>query len=376
MFAIITPALAYGSIAERTNVKTYLVYLVFWSTFVYCVVAYWTWAPNGWLNKLGALDFAGGGPIHLTAGVTAVALAWWVGPRDPERANVERAERLDAERVDTERVDTERVDTERDHVVRPDPPLKIADNNNIMLGTAILWVGWFGFNGGSQKTIDATAINACIVTLIGGCSGGLSWMLVESRFGRDALDSVAFCFGAVAGLVAVTPAAGFIYPVYAIVFGVLAGAACAAASAPLKRIGQRWDIDDAFDVLNVHGVAGVIGSLLTGIFADKAVTHMANPDGEASINGGWMNGHFIQIWYQLVAIVAITAWAFCISILLLAIFKCFNISLREHPRNDWISNEQDPSRFQDEKSRLAQESLVVPLRNVHLQQNGNGNGRH
>jgi ammonium transporter, Amt family len=209
MFAAITPCLAFGSAAERTTVRSsfvtylmyfiwfnsifcvvkmpvYLIFLFVWSTLVYDIVAYWTWSPNGWLMKLGVLDFAGGTPVHVVSGFSAVAYSLAVGPRKT---------------VD----------------FKKHKPSNISD---VYLGTALLWFGWFGFNGGSELAINSRAVNAIVVSNLSASVGGLTWMLAEMIKNRTTKMSLnGLCAGAIAGLVCITPAAGFVTPYYSLVFG-------------------------------------------------------------------------------------------------------------------------------------------------------------
>jgi Amt family ammonium transporter len=275
MFAIITPALAFGAAAERASIESFLLFLFAWSTLVYDFVACWTWGPNGWLNiKIKAYDFAGGGPVHIASGFAALAYCLLVGKRTGYGTTEFKPHSL----------------------------------SNVVLGTALLWFGWFGFNGGSELAADARAINACVVTNLAACVAGLSWMLVEF-IGKRKLSSFGFCCGAVAGLVGITPAAGFVSPASSLVFGVVTGVGCFYAC----RIKVRAGFDDAFDVFGVHGVGGVIGGLLTGIFAEKRIAKL----GGAEIAGGWLDHNYDQLGRQIIAILCIAAWSFVMSTIIL-----------------------------------------------------------
>jgi Amt family ammonium transporter len=218
--------LAFGSAAERTTMSSYILFLFIWSTLVYDFIAYWTWAENGWLHDFGVLDFAGGTPVHVTSGFSALAYALCVGPRRT---------------VDFKKI----------------YPSNISD---VFLGTSLLWFGWFGFNGGSEFQINARAVNAMYVSNLAAGTGGLTWMFAEMiKHRRKKMSLNGFCSGAVAGLVAITPASGFVRPHYAIVFGFVAGICCLMAG-DLKKI-TRFRYDDACDVFAVHGTGGFVGRL-------------------------------------------------------------------------------------------------------------------
>jgi Amt family ammonium transporter len=223
MFAAITPCLAFGSAAERTTMPAFILFLIIWSTLVYDFIAYWVWAPNGWLKDYGVLDFAGGTPVHITSGFSAFAYALAVGPR---------------RKVD----------------FKSEKPSSIAD---VFLGMTLLWFGWFGFNGGSELAINSRSVNAIIVSNLSASIGGLSWMFTHMIFKRTKKMSLnGFCCGAISGLVAITPGSGFVSPVYSLIFGLLAGIICYFACYIKKLTNYKYD--DACDVFAVHGVAGIV----------------------------------------------------------------------------------------------------------------------
>jgi len=232
-FAIITPALISGAVAERMSFRAYLVFCVAWSTLVYAPLAHWVWASDGWLFQLGVLDFAGGTVVHIAAGVSALVLALMLGPR-------------------------------RD-VARGQPVLP----NNLVLtltGAGLLWFGWFGFNAGSAVAVEfpvagATAGLAFTTTQAAAAAAGLTWMLVE-RWHHGKVTSLGLASGIVAGLVAVTPAAGHIRPWAALLLGALSSVVC--YSAVQLKVKLRYD--DSLDAFGVHGVGGILGALLTGVF--------------------------------------------------------------------------------------------------------------
>ncbi|KAJ2656833.1 hypothetical protein IWW48_004811 [Coemansia sp. RSA 1200] len=279
MFAALTPALALGGAAERIRILPTIIFCFVWTTIVYDPIAYWSWAPNGWMYKMGSLDYAGGTPVHINSGFAALAFALVLGKRHGYGQE------------------------------------KFEPHNylNIILGTALLWFGWFGFNGGSGVASNGRAGVAFAVTHIAACMGGLAWSLVAYfRNGRK-FSSFHFCSGAVAGLVAITPASGYVAPWAALVFGAVAGVACHFA----VDFKEKFRFDDALDVFAVHGVGGLVGNLLTGIFASKGVAALNGSE----IDGGWIDHHWKQFGYQLASSCAGAGWAFFVSALILVIFN-------------------------------------------------------
>jgi len=239
MFAVITPALITGAIAERFKFKTYLLFLVLWATFVYDPLAHWVWGVGGWIRNLGALDFAGGLVVHVSSGMAAFAAALVVGKR-------------------------------KGYGDEPMPPHNLTLT---LLGAALLWFGWFGFNGGSAVASGSLATSAFVVTHISTAAAALSWMIAEWAY-RGNPTVLGAASGAVAGLVAITPASGFVGPVSAILIGLAAGVLCYYAINLKSRLGY----DDSLDVVGVHGVGGTWGALATGLFASKAI-NSAGTDG-------------------------------------------------------------------------------------------------
>ena len=233
-FAIITAALVVGSFVERMRFSALLIFISLWSLLVYAPIAHWVWEPGGWLAKLGVLDFAGGTVVHINAGVAGLVCALVLGPR-------------------------------RGYGQEAFAPINLGLT---MAGAGLLWVGWFGFNAGSAVASDGRAGLAMAVTHIAAAAGALSWMAAEWAVrGRPSL--LGLCSGLVAGLVAITPAAGFVSPRAALVFGVVAGVACYWGATGLKRL---LNADDSLDVFGVHGVGGIVGALLTGVFASKTIS--------------------------------------------------------------------------------------------------------
>jgi Amt family ammonium transporter len=236
MFAIITPALISGAIVERVRIKAFVLFVAVWSIVVYTPVAHWVWAPNGWLHKLGALDFAGGTVVHINAAAAALVFAIVLGKR---------------------------VGLKTPTALPHNVPFAI-------LGAGLLWFGWLGFNGGSALAANGLAAYAFANTFFAPAAAALAWGLAELFFFHGKMSGVGLASGAVAGMVAITPAAGFVTPMSAILLGLLAGCACLVA----VRYRPRLGLDDSLDVVAVHGVAATLGAVLTGVLATKSV----NPD--------------------------------------------------------------------------------------------------
>ena len=265
MFAIITPALITGAIAERFKFTTYLIFLVAWVTFVYAPIAHWVWASDGWLFELGALDFAGGTVVHINAGVAAVAAAWLVG----KRRGVDRG-------VEPHNV-----------------PF-------VILGASILWFGWFGFNAGSGLAADGLAVSAFLVTNTAAATALVVWLIL-GHIHTGKMSAVGAATGAVAGLVAITPASGFVGPMGSIAIGLGAGVLTFYA----VRIRHKFGFDDALEVMAVHGIGGIWGALATGIFIVGGIGLI---DGDAKVLG-----------YNAVAVLSTIAYSFVVTFVILKI---------------------------------------------------------
>ncbi|PZQ67606.1 MAG: ammonia channel protein [Variovorax paradoxus] len=233
-FAIITAALVVGAFVERMRFSAVLWFAALWSVLVYAPVAHWVWEPGGWLAELGALDFAGGSVVHVNAGVAGLVCAYALGRRTG-------------------------------YGREPFEPYSLAFT---MVGAGLLWVGWFGFNAGSAVAADGRAGLAMAVTHIAAAAGALGWMVAEWTVRRRP-SLLGLCSGLVGGLVAITPAAGFVRPGSAALIGLIAGLACYWGATALKRLLQA---DDSLDVFGVHGIGGIVGSLLTGVFADRRIS--------------------------------------------------------------------------------------------------------
>jgi Amt family ammonium transporter len=236
MFAVITPALITGAFAERKRFKAFVVFSLAWSTIVYAPVAHWVWGDGGWLRNFGALDFAGGTVVHISSGVSALVAARMLGKR----------------------------------VGFGSEPMEPHNLTYTLLGAGLLWFGWFGFNAGSALGANGVAANAFVVTNVAAAMGGLTWMTVSwLRHGQPSVLGAAV--GAVAGLVGITPAAGFVTPSAAILIGLGAGVICFFAVEVLRS--RLW-VDDALDVFAVHGMGGIWGALATGLFAQASVNDL------------------------------------------------------------------------------------------------------
>jgi Amt family ammonium transporter len=280
-FAAITPALIIGAFAERIKFKSLLIFTVLWSTFIYSPVAHWVWNANGWLDLLGAVDFAGGIVIHITAGFSALAAALVIGKRNI-LAN--------------------------SHCCN-DVEHKACNIPYVILGASLLWFGWFGFNAGSALEANALSVSALVATNLAAAAAATSWMLTD-WFTKGIPSAVGISVGAVCGLVAVTPASGFITMTSAIIIGLFAGV--------LSNFVSNWRaaktrIDDSLDVFACHGVSGVWGSIATGLFATAAVNGV----------DGLFYGNIDLMVAQVLSVVIVAAFSFVGSFTLLKIINIF-----------------------------------------------------
>jgi len=269
MFAIITVALITGAVVERIKFSSLLIFSALWLTFVYSPVAHWVWGDGGWLVNLGALDFAGGTVVHITAGVSALALAVLLGPRKGFREG---------------------------------EPMEPNNIPMVMIGAGLLWFGWFGFNAGSALTSGGLAASAFVATNTSAAAAAFTWMMLSWIHRRPTLLGTAT--GAVAGLVAITPAAGFVSPIMGIPIGI--GAAVICYYCMLFRMNRH--IDESLDVWAVHGMGGTWGALATGIFTSAAV-NSAGAD-------GLLLGNWLQLGKQFVGVAAVWAFAFVATMIL------------------------------------------------------------
>jgi Amt family ammonium transporter len=273
MFAIITPALITGAVAERAKFGTFIVFVLLWATFVYDPLAHWVWG-KGWMGAMGALDFAGGTVVHISSGFSALAAAYFFGRR---------------------------VGYGYETMTPHNLPFTV-------IGASLLWVGWFGFNAGSALAADGLATVAFVTTNTAAAAAALAWMFTE-WFTHGKPTALGAASGAVAGLVSITPAAGFVGPMSAIIIGAVGGMLCYKACNLKVRLGY----DDSLDVVGVHGIGGTWGALATGLFASKAI----NPAG----NDGLFYGNPAQLGVQAVTVVATIVFALLMTFIILSVLK-------------------------------------------------------
>ncbi|MCR4663169.1 MAG: ammonium transporter [Endomicrobiaceae bacterium] len=279
MFAVLTPALITGAFAERFKFKAFIIFIAVWLTIVYCPIAHWVWGQDGWIKNLGGLDFAGGLVVHIASGTSALAAILVLGTRNGYKKEA-----------------------------MPPHNLPIT-----FIGAAILWIGWFGFNAGSALEASGLAVSAFVVTHIAAGAALLSWMIAEWLY-RGKPTVLGAVSGAVAGLVAITPAAGFVTPISALIIGFAGGVICFFA----VNLKEKFGYDDSLDVIGVHGVGGIAGALLTGVFA----TTLVNPGGA--------DGGVTLLKIQVISVVATIVYAFIVSFIILKIVDKF-VGLRvEH----------------------------------------------
>lgn len=256
MFALITPALILGAFAERIKFKSYMVFTILWVIIAYFPMAHWVWG-GGFLQEMGALDFAGGTVVHINAGISALIMCLMIGQRD---------------------------DYKKGHPILPH------NVTIVFMGTSFLWLGWFGFNAGSGLAADGLAANAFLVTHVAAAAAAVTWMAIDWLCNKKP-TTVGACTGAVAGLVAITPAAGSTDLVGAFAIGIITPIVCFVMVAVIK---PYFKYDDALDAFGVHGMGGIIGSILTGVFATTAVTGAGGAEG--ALYGDWH-----QLWVQIEA---------------------------------------------------------------------------
>ncbi|KID75756.1 ammonium permease, partial [Metarhizium brunneum ARSEF 3297] len=284
------PALAIGAVADRGRILPAIIFIFIWSTVVYDPIAYWTWNANGWLYKLPSYDFAGGGPVHIASGTCALAYSVMLG----KRSGYSKTQGL---------------------------PYRPHSVTNVVLGTVFLWVGWFGFNGGSALAMNLRAVMACYVSNLAASCGGLAWVLLDYRLERK-WSTIGFCSGAISGLVAITPAAGFVTPWGAVIVGLCGGACCNFAT----KLKFLTGVDDALDIFAVHGIGGMVGNILTGIFG---ASYIAALDGNTYSPIGWIEHNWVQLGYQLAGICAAFGWSFVLTCIILFLMNLVpGLSLR------------------------------------------------
>ncbi len=277
MFFIITPALISGSLVERMKFSTFLIYITLWGLLVYCPVAHWVWQPDGWAARAGALDFAGGAVVHVNAGFAALAATLALGKR-------------------------------KGYNVQPWRPHNLPF---CLLGVAMLWFGWYGFNAGSALGSGSLATLAFVNTTLGAAAAMLTWMLIDQAT-RKEITALGAGTGAVAGLVGITPACGFVTPGGAMLVGAITSCVCYA----MATLRARGPVDDSLDAFAVHGVGGFTGALLTGVFASTAIKD-ANP----AVVGGLLEGNAGQFITQLKVTGAVAAYTFVVSFALCKVLQ-------------------------------------------------------
>lgn len=272
MFAVITPALIIGAFAERINFKGFVIFTLLWALFVYNPVAHWVWSADGWLSKLGALDFAGGTVVHINAGIAALVMAVMLGKR-------------------------------RDYQGHAIPPHNIPF---VAIGAALLWFGWFGFNAGSGLAADSLAGSAFLTTHIATAAAAFTWAMLDWIIGKKP-TIVGIATGAVAGLVAITPASGFVDVIGALIIGVVVSLVCFVMVAYVK---PKMGYDDTLDAFGVHGVGGILGALFTGLLATPAV--------QAAYSGAFY-GNPHQFVIQLIAVLSTIVYSGVVTFILFKI---------------------------------------------------------
>jgi ammonium transporter, Amt family len=286
MFAVITPALIIGAFAERIKFKGFLIFSILWALFVYNPVAHWMWSIDGWLYKKGAIDFAGGIVVHITAGISALIMAINIGWR-------------------------------RYYENAPTPP---HNTPFVVIGTGLLWFGWFGFNAGSGLAADGVAGNAFLVTHIAASMAGLTWVILDWTLNKKP-TAIGICTGIIAGLAAITPAAGFVDVKAALLISIISSSICFIMVGTAKI---RFGYDDSLDAFGVHGIAGIIGSILVGIFATPSV--------QAAYQGAWY-GNKHQLLVQLQAVGVVIVYSVVITYLLYLVVDKF-IGLRANSNEE------------------------------------------
>jgi Amt family ammonium transporter len=299
-FAAITPALIIGACAERIRFRSLLIFIVLWSTFIYSPIAHWVWNPDGWLRALGAIDFAGGIVVHIAAGLSALAAALVIGRRKGCIYWKDHLKSLDKKESNGNEI-------------------KPSNIPYVILGAALLWFGWFGFNAGSALAANDLAVSALVVTNLAAAAAAVSWMLLDwARKGKP--SAIGISVGAVCGLVAITPASGYVNITTALIIGLCAGV--------LSNLVANWRagrtrIDDSLDVFACHGVSGIWGSVATGLFATTMVNNV----------NGLFYGNANQLVAQVAAVAVVASFAFFGSYLLLKLINVFS-PLRVSPEEE------------------------------------------
>jgi Amt family ammonium transporter len=298
-FAAITPALIIGACAERIRFRSLLIFIVLWSTLIYSPIAHWVWNPTGWLHAIGAIDFAGGIVVHVAAGLSALAAAIVIGRRQGCIYWKDQLKSLDRK--------------EGNGSIKP------SNIPYVILGAALLWFGWFGFNAGSALAANDVAVSALVVTNLAAAAAAVSWMLVD-WVTKGKPSAIGISVGAVCGLVAITPASGYVNVTAALIIGLGAGV--------LSNFVANWRsgrtrIDDSLDVFACHGVSGIWGSIATGLFATTMVNNVS----------GLFYGNADQLFAQLAAVLVVVPFSFFGSYLVLKVINVFS-PLRVSPEEE------------------------------------------
>ncbi|CAK7219095.1 hypothetical protein SBRCBS47491_003727 [Sporothrix bragantina] len=308
LFCACTVQIVIGGAFERGRIVPSLVFGFFWATIVYCPIACWTWNPSGWLYNLPSLDFAGGGPVHIASGWSALAYALVLGKRQKNPGDAAHG--------------------------------KPHNTTMVFLGTVLIWFGWFGFNGGSALNASLRSMLAAFNTNTAASTGAIGWVLVDYIKKKRRFSVVGACCGAIAGLVGITPAAGYVSVWLAAVIGFLTAVGCAS----VEHLNEWLHIDEGMDVFKLHGVGGMLGSFFTGIFATDTISAL---DGVTIATGG-INGNGVQVGKQFAEITAISAYSFVVSLALLMILKYIpGMHLRVSSEAEMIGLDRD--QFFDEE---------------------------
>lgn len=301
-FCAVTAAIVVGAVAERGRMLPAMVFIFFWATLVYCPIACWVWNPNGWAFKWGALDYAGGGPVEIGSGMSALAYSWVLGRRqDKMMLNF------------------------RPHNV-----------SFITLGTVLLWFGWLGFNGGSAFGANLRAVMACWNSNLAAMFAAITWVALDFRLARK-WTMVGWCSGTISGLVAATPASGFIPPWAAVILGITTGAIANFAT----KIKYWIKIDDSMDVFAEHGVAGIVGLIFNGLFAANYIVGLDGVNTGLGY-GGWLDHNWKQLYIQVAYAAAATGYAFVVSaIIAFAVNKVPGLHLRASDEAELMGMDDD-----------------------------------
>lgn len=324
MFAVLTAALITGAFAERMRFTAFIVFILMWSTFVYAPLCHWVWGNGGWIQGLGALDFAGGTVVHISSGIAALVGALILGKRMGKGKN-------------------------NMAIIPHNLPITI-------LGAAILWFGWIGFNAGSSLAADGVAVTALLVTNVCAAAALISWVLAE-WLDHGKPTALGAASGLVAGLVCITPAAGFVSPMSALIMGLIVGPICYFA---VSKIKQRFAYDDALDVFGIHGIGGIVGALLTGVFASLAV----NPNGA----DGLLYGNAELLGIQAIAVLASIVFVAVMTFIIMKVVGIFielRVSAEDEERGLDISQHGEQA-YNDEEPGVNGFQSQMPLFNAEI----------